>query len=113
MLSQLLFNNLHSSYLIDRKQRRMIIQKESVLQMVPTEFEHKLIHDMFVNSIDLGRKAINRRKLPLGSVWMEDATMSNILFSHPEDSNAHNTVFGGYLMRNAYELSFALAYNYT
>jgi acyl-coenzyme A thioesterase 9 len=40
---------------------------------------------------------------------MEDADLSNIIFSHPEDRNAHNKVFGGFLMRHALELSWALA----
>lgn len=43
---------------------------------------------------------------------MEDGVASNIIFSHPEDRNAHNTVFGGFLMRNALELSWILAYQY-
>lgn len=87
---------------------------------------------MFVATIDMKNLTFNKRILPKGAVWMEDGTMSNIIFSHPEDrkivfvilrkfystkknlklGNAHNTVFGGFLMRNALELSWALAYQY-
>lgn len=48
-----------------------------------------------------------------GAVWMEDAQLSNIIYSHPEDRNAHNSVFGGYLMRQALELSWACCYQFT
>lgn len=70
------------------------------------------MHDMFVKSIDLKNMAFNQRVLPAGSVWMEQCVVSNIVFSHPEDRNAHNTVFGGFLMRHALELSFAAAYQF-
>lgn len=45
-----------------------------------------------------------------GSVWMDASTLSNIIFSHPENRNLHNTVFGGFIMRQATELSWALGY---
>lgn len=68
------------------------------------------MHDLFVKTIDMKNMAFNQRILPLGSIWMENSVVSNIVFSHPEDRNAHNTVFGGFLMRHALELSWALAY---
>lgn len=67
---------------------------------------------MFVKTIDMKNMAFNQRVLPPGAVWMEDCLVSNIVFSHPEDRNAHNTVFGGFLMRHALELSFAMAVQY-
>lgn len=44
---------------------------------------------------------------------MEDAQLANVIYSHPEDRNAHNSVFGGYLMRQALELSWACCYQFT
>lgn len=87
---------------------------------------------MFVKTIDMKNLTFNKRILPKGAVWMEDGVMSNIIFSHPEDrksiflttvkkifknrrkfvGNAHNTVFGGFLMRHALELSWTLAYQF-
>lgn len=96
-----------------RKKRRILTQKSSIFTQEPNAFEQKLIHDMFVKTIDLKNMAFNQRVLPAGSVWMEDGIVSNIIFSHPEDRNAHNTVFGGFLMRHALELSFALAYQFS
>lgn len=96
-----------------RKQRRILTQKESLFAHEPNAAEQKLIHDIFVRTIDTKQQAFNKRVLPPNSVWMEHNTISNVVFSHPEDRNAHNTVFGGFLMRHALELSFVLAYKFS
>lgn len=56
-----------------RKRRRQTIQQFDLLKTEPNAFETKLIHDMFIKSIDTKSKAFNKRILPSGSVWMEDA----------------------------------------
>lgn len=93
-----------------RKKRRIESQRTSLFTVEPNAFEQKLIHDLFVKTIDMKNMAFNQRILPPGSIWMENGIVSNVIFSHPEDRNAHNTVFGGFLMRHALELSWALAY---
>lgn len=96
-----------------RKKRRQQIQKFDLLKTEPNAFETRLIHDLFIKSIDSTSKAFNKRVLPPNSVWMEDADLSNIIFSHPEDRNNHNKIFGGFLMRHGLELSWALAYSFS
>lgn len=97
-----------------RKHRRMQLQKQSLFHQEPNDFEQTLIHNVFMRTIDMNNKAaFNARIIPHGSVWMEDAVMSNMIFSHPEDRNAHNAVFGGFLMRHALELSWGLAYQFS
>lgn len=91
----------------------MLVQKESIFNQEPNDYEQKLIHNMFSKTIDLNNKTFNTRHLPADSVWMENAIMFNNIFSHPEDRNAHNTVFGGFLMRHALEISWALGYQFT
>lgn len=90
----------------------MLNQQQSIFTQEPNTNEQKMIHDMFVKTIDMKNLAFNQRILPTGAVWMEDGTLSNIIFSHPEDRNAHNSVFGGFLMRHALELSWTLAYQF-
>ena len=97
----------------NRKKRRQAIQQFDLLKTEPNTFETRLIHDLFIRTIDTKSKAFNKRILPPGSVWMEDADLSNIIFSHPEDRNNHNKIFGGFLMRHGLELSWALAYTFT
>ncbi|KAG5675080.1 hypothetical protein PVAND_005012 [Polypedilum vanderplanki] len=96
-----------------RKKRRSTFQKTDLHKTEPNPFETKLIHDMFIKTIDMGSKAFNKRILPSNCVWMEDVDMSNIIFSQPEDRNNHNKIFGGFLMRNALELSWALAHSFS
>ncbi|XP_031626113.1 acyl-coenzyme A thioesterase 9, mitochondrial-like [Contarinia nasturtii] len=94
----------------NRKRRRIQSQKESIFNQEPNAFEQKHIHNIFMKTMDLNNKSFNVRKIPPGAMWMEDAQLSNVIYSHPEDRNAHNSVFGGYLMRQALELSWALVY---
>lgn len=68
-----------------RKKNRIIRQEESLFTQEPNDSEQKLIHDIFINTIDMKNLTFNKRILPKGAVWMEDGTMSNIIFSHPED----------------------------
>lgn len=96
-----------------RKKRRQATQQFDLLKTEPNVFETKLIHDLFIKSIDSTSKAFNQRVLPANSCWMEDADLNNIIFSHPEDRNAHNKIFGGFLMRHGVELSWALAYTFS
>lgn len=97
----------------NRKKRRQAIQQFDLFKTEPNAFETRLIHDLFIKTIDTKSKAFNKRILPPTSVWMEDADLSNIVFSHPEDRNNHNKIFGGFLMRHGLELSWALAYTFT
>ncbi|XP_070499028.1 acyl-coenzyme A thioesterase 9, mitochondrial-like [Chironomus tepperi] len=96
-----------------RKKRRQAIQQFDLLKTEPNAYETKLIHDLFIKTIDTKSKAFNKRILPPGCIWMEDADLNNIIFSHPEDRNNHNKIFGGFLMRHALELSWALGYSFS
>lgn len=107
-----IFHYLHFFLFLERKRKRMLNEKQSIFHQEPNDFEQKLIHNIFMKTIEMDNRTFNVRHLPNNSVWMEDAFMSNMLFSHPEDRNAHNAVFGGFLMRNALEISWALAYQF-
>lgn len=96
-----------------RKKSRQAIQQFDILKTEPNAYETRLIHDLFIKSIDTQSKAFNKRILPPGCVWMEDADLQTIIFSHPEDRNNHNKIFGGFLMRHGLELSWALAYTFS
>jgi acyl-coenzyme A thioesterase 9 len=40
---------------------------------------------------------------------MENTVISSTHFCHPQERNIHNFIFGGYLMREAYEIAFSCA----
>lgn len=104
---------LRNIHVLVRKKRRMLSQKGSIFNQEPNEYEQKVIHNLFSETIDLNNRTFNATHLPADAVWMENAIMYNHIFSHPEDRNAHNTVFGGFLMRHALEISWALGYQFT
>jgi acyl-coenzyme A thioesterase 9 len=96
----------------NRKKRRQAVHQFDLLKTEPNAFETKLIHDLFIKTVDMNSKALNKRILPSNSVWMDDADMQTIIFSQPEDRNNHNKIFGGFLMRHALELSQTLAHTF-
>lgn len=95
-----------------RKKRRLQIQRDSLLRGEPNDFESRLIHDLFLSSVDVNDFTFKKKPLPAGAVYMSDTNISNLVLSYPEDRNAHNKIFGGFLMRHALELSWVTAYNY-
>lgn len=52
-----------------RKKRRQAIQQFDVMKTEPNVFETRLIHDLFIKTIDTKSKAFNKRILPVGAVW--------------------------------------------
>lgn len=57
-----------------RKIRRQSIQKFDLFKTEPNAFETRLIHELFIKSIDNRSKAFNKRILPPGGAWMEDVS---------------------------------------
>jgi acyl-coenzyme A thioesterase 9 len=44
------------------------------------------------------------------AILLKDTVMQNAMVAQPQSSNLHNRVFGGYLIRRAFELAFSNAY---
>lgn len=51
--------------------------------------------------------SFHNRTLPAGHVWLEDARLKNSILCFPSKRNLHGKIFGGYLMRTAYETAWA------
>ncbi|KAK7864861.1 hypothetical protein R5R35_012497 [Gryllus longicercus] len=97
----------------DRNVRRKRLASASLLKQLPDETEQHVIHSLFLKTVNFSDPTFQNRHLPPNSVWMRTARISNIVFCHPEDRNLHNKVFGGFLMRQALELSWTSAYLYS
>lgn len=93
-----------------RKKQRLLNKNKSLRKVIPSDIEQKIIHDLFLRTLPVDEVSLTKRVLPMNCVWMENSTLSNIIFSHPENRNLHNKVFGGFIMRQAAELSWALAF---
>ncbi|CAH2003993.1 unnamed protein product [Acanthoscelides obtectus] len=96
-----------------RKKRRQELQKKNLAKVIPDAEEQKTVHDLFVRTVESSDVSLRNRVLPADCIWMSDATISNVIFSQPEDRNLHNTVFGGFMMRQALELSWVLGLKFS
>uniref|UniRef100_A0A8C5WL37 HotDog ACOT-type domain-containing protein n=1 Tax=Leptobrachium leishanense TaxID=445787 RepID=A0A8C5WL37_9ANUR len=94
------------------KMRRVAFSTASLLKMAPTAEERKIVHEMFLNTLDTRTVSFRSRVLPPNSVWMEDAKFKGLEICHPQQRNIFNRIFGGFLMRKAYELGWATACSY-
>ncbi|TEB22448.1 Thioesterase/thiol ester dehydrase-isomerase [Coprinellus micaceus] len=102
------------------KQRRKLSASQSLTQVPPTSSEAEHLHSFYLQyGQDTAAAAAGKTSGTLiqptglvGSrerVWMGDTTLSKTLLMFPQERNVHQKVFGGYLMRLAYELGFASA----
>jgi len=83
-----------------RQQERRKIAQTSYLIDTPTAKESRLIHDLFLR--------IKNREIE--GVAMEDSIRKSTLIMQPQFRNVHNKIFGGYLMREAFELAWNITY---
>ncbi|GAA5967911.1 hypothetical protein JCM21900_000743 [Sporobolomyces salmonicolor] len=72
----------------------------------PSAEEAALLHELF-----LQRAPLYDRKIPTPPdvVFMNDTRINSAQLMHPQERNVHNKVFGGYLMRLAYETAYSTA----
>ncbi|SCV72640.1 BQ2448_4177 [Microbotryum intermedium] len=87
----------------ENKKKRRAMSLETT---PPSAAEAKMLHDLFV-----GKQEIFARNAscPDDVVFMADTALKSATLNHPTDANVHNKIFGGYLMRLAYETAFATA----
>uniref|UniRef100_UPI00358E5A8B acyl-coenzyme A thioesterase 9, mitochondrial n=1 Tax=Myxine glutinosa TaxID=7769 RepID=UPI00358E5A8B len=95
------------------KERRVAASKVSLLKMAPTAEEREIVHKIFLNTLDTQSVTFKARVLPENSQWMENTKLKNLMICHPQERNIHNKIFGGFLMRKAFELAWANACVYS
>ncbi|CAD5230777.1 unnamed protein product [Bursaphelenchus okinawaensis] len=88
------------------RQVRMHREENSLLKNPPTEIERAMLHDLFLQSMD--NKNMTRR-LPSNYKWMNESKLENLVVCFPVKRNMYGKIFGGYLMRTAFETAFANA----
>ncbi|VDK65288.1 unnamed protein product [Anisakis simplex] len=84
-------------------------EEHSLLREPPNESERKLLHDIFLKTVDHNSHSFEHRRLPENHVWLEDAKLKNAIICFPIDRNVHGKIFGGYIMRLAFELAWSNA----
>uniref|UniRef100_A0A4W3IJS8 HotDog ACOT-type domain-containing protein n=2 Tax=Callorhinchus milii TaxID=7868 RepID=A0A4W3IJS8_CALMI len=78
----------------------------------PNEEERKIIHELFLHTLDPRTVSFSGRILPQNAKWMEDTRLKSLEMCHPKEHSIHRNIFGGFLMKKAFELSWANACMY-
>ena len=99
----------------------------SLYKRLPSSGELSLVHNMFISQHAPRGPSSARAAVPQllsddmqgdpsqsnGSAHTQDTEMSTHYFTQPCDANIHGKVFGGLLMRQAFELGFSTAWVFT
>jgi hypothetical protein len=80
-------NQVCCYFFTGRKKRRVQFQQQSLLKVVPNAEEQKVIHDTFLQTVDIRDPTIHKRVLPSNSIWMDEVSYSNIIIGQPEVIN--------------------------
>ncbi|KAI0830131.1 Thioesterase/thiol ester dehydrase-isomerase [Trametes gibbosa] len=88
------------------KQKRQSRADRSLNRVPPTSAEASSLHSLYLKygqdeNGSLSPSPDHER------VWMGDTRLEKTLIMFPQERNVHRKIFGGYLMRLAYELGFA------
>ncbi|KAG0200188.1 hypothetical protein BGX28_006670 [Mortierella sp. GBA30] len=92
----------------DHKAKKRVATDSALTKRPPTQEERFLIHDLYLEYSQYDDPQ-SKTKKPDNVEWMADTKMSAIHIMQPQDRNIHDKIFGGYLMRLAYELAFCNA----
>lgn len=90
--------------------RRKAFQDTGIFKQPPTQEERDLLHKLFLEDFDPKTYILRSDECPAGGIWMTDAKLTNVIICQPEFENLYNKVFGGFLMRTAFELAWSTAY---
>lgn len=85
-----------------RQYDRRSISQTSYLNNTPTAHESQVLHELFLQI----------KKGEIAGVPMENSIRQSTLLMHPQSRNVHDNIFGGYLMREAFELAWNITYLY-
>lgn len=86
--------------------KKLIVTRETLLKNPPTTEETHLIHNMYLQS----KKLETFKQLPKNISFMKDTETNSTSFMQPQYRNRHSyMIFGGYLMRQSFELAYCTA----
>ncbi|EJF60136.1 Thioesterase/thiol ester dehydrase-isomerase [Dichomitus squalens] len=87
------------------RRRRQTQADRSLDRVPPTASESQELHSMYLN-YGQEEKTSNLNE-DVERVWLGDTRLEKTMVMFPQERNVHQKIFGGYLMRLAYELGFA------
>ncbi|OWB72680.1 hypothetical protein B5S31_g2399 [[Candida] boidinii] len=91
--------------------KKLRAKMDSLDKVPPTEAESKMIHNLYTTGKIMKK---NADIPPKNLVLMKDTTISSTLFMQPQYRNRHSyMIFGGYLLRQTFELAYCAAGNFS
>jgi acyl-coenzyme A thioesterase 9 len=87
------------------KKRRLAESELSLAKAPPSSDERLLIHQLYLAEQQLKRQEIDNSRI----VYMHQTKLQNVMYMYPQSRNVFGKVFGGWLMREAYELAWLTA----
>lgn len=94
---------------VQRREKRKLLKSTDITSVPPKEHEQEMMFRLLQRTTPRDTFVLNERVLPPNCHWMADSKRSSIVHPFPENRNSANTIFGGYLMREAVEISFIMA----
>ena len=95
----------------ERKLKRRQFQEVSLFKSPPLSSEMEHLHALFLKCQEFQSSASSTLKRQ-DFEWMESNRMETTIICHPQERNIHNFIFGGFLLRQAFEVAFANASRY-
>ncbi|KAL9647360.1 hypothetical protein ABK040_011725 [Willaertia magna] len=89
---------------------RKTLSDTSLMKKPPNDEERTLIHNLFLENLKSSGNFCfdENEKTP-----MSKTSLKNSKIMHPTQRNIHGKIFGGFLLREAYEIAFLTAYMFT
>ncbi|KAJ7058107.1 Thioesterase/thiol ester dehydrase-isomerase [Mycena amicta] len=85
----------------DLRQRRQSQALRALSRVPPSSAEAEALHSYYLQHGE------DSKDSPRDRVWMGDTKLEKCMLMFPQERNVHQKIFGGYLMRLAYELGFS------
>ncbi|XP_017069954.2 acyl-coenzyme A thioesterase 9, mitochondrial isoform X2 [Drosophila eugracilis] len=99
---------------LERRKRRASMPSSLAFKRQPTKEEEQIMYDVFTRTKGIeGATPTDMTTLPPDCRWMSKWHRSTFLHPFPEHRNESNTIFGGFIMRNAIEISYMTACLYS
>lgn len=103
---------------LQRAEERRLSSATSLSVTPPKPEEINFIHSLFLRSKRLEQQLNNRvvkelhaenEEVPKNVIWMSDTIFKNTVLMHLQNRNIFGKMFGGHIMRIAFELGFIVA----
>jgi len=95
---------------------RKAARSRSLSKLPPSQEELAAVHALFQRLPSLTRRSANGETAFIDAgrqLFMDDTSLDTVHITMPQDRNVHGKIFGGFIMRQAFETAWACAWRHT